>query len=370
MFVARQRRCGPISTGSRRRRERALGVDRGDDRARGDLGAVGEHHAGRAVTLDPDLDDLGPRADLGAEPTGRVRERLGERARAAAGDRRLPGRPAVVAGRIREQHRRRAGRPRPHRRVLDGPGRDRPPHRVALERLGDVVGDRHRQRARRLPARLLAEPAERVPELHAVQRVGERRVLHVRRGDRVQVGQERRERPHLPVELGVRLGVRRRTLAQLGGRARRVRPQRERRTLRLGREHADLGLHRHEPLLDEPQVGDHRLPEPPDRVDDPRRPNARGELDGVEDPADAVALLQDQDGAAGLREVGGRGEAVVARADHDRVEPLRHQATLPAELPAFPPRSSSAAIRPGAPMIPPPGCVAEPHIHRSLIGVR
>ena len=34
------------------------------------------------------------------------------------------------------------------------------------------------------------------------------------------------------------------------------------------------------------------------------------------------------------------------------------------------PSSSSAAMRPGAPMMPPPGCVADPHIHRSLIGVR
>ena len=31
---------------------------------------------------------------------------------------------------------------------------------------------------------------------------------------------------------------------------------------------------------------------------------------------------------------------------------------------------SSAAIRPGAPMIPPPGCVAEPHIQRFRTGVR
>ena len=29
-----------------------------------------------------------------------------------------------------------------------------------------------------------------------------------------------------------------------------------------------------------------------------------------------------------------------------------------------------AALRPGAPMMPPPGCVAEPHMYRSRIGVR
>jgi len=33
-------------------------------------------------------------------------------------------------------------------------------------------------------------------------------------------------------------------------------------------------------------------------------------------------------------------------------------------------RYSSAEIRPGAPMMPPPGCVADPHIQRSRTGVR
>ncbi len=99
-------------------------------------------------------------------------------------------------------------------------------------------------------------------------------------------------------------------------------------------------------------------------------PGARtpaSDLDGVEDPADPLPALEHQHPAPGLAEVGGGGEPVVARADDDRVEPLRRHAALP---PVRVPSSSSAAIRPGAPMIPPPGCVAEPHIHRSLIGVR
>src|SRR5579862_9105548 len=63
-------------------------------------------------------------------------------------------------------------------------------------------------------------------------------------------------------------------------------------------------------------------------------------------------------------------EAVVASADDDdialRVSVRRHAYAAP--LMSF--RISSAASRPFAPMIPPPGCVAEPHMYRFLIGVR
>src|SRR5579862_3352532 len=63
-------------------------------------------------------------------------------------------------------------------------------------------------------------------------------------------------------------------------------------------------------------------------------------------------------------------EAVVASADDDdialRVSVRRHAYAAP--LMSF--RISSAASRPFAPMIPPPGCVADPHIYRFLMGVR
>src|SRR4029077_10323995 len=88
-----------------------------------------------------------------------------------------------------------------------------------------------------------------------------------------------------------------------------------------------------------------------------------------QDPADALVALEHEDLLTGLREMGGRDEAVVAAADQDDVELLlRHQA---ARRPFFfSLRYSRAAMRPGAPMMPPPGCVAEPHIHSLSTGVR
>ena len=85
-------------------------------------------------------------------------------------------------------------------------------------------------------------------------------------------------------------------------------------------------------------------------------------------PPRALGALQHHDLLVRLREVRRGDEAVVAGADHDGVDPRRHQAARRPFFFSF--RYSSAAIRPGAPMMPPPGCVADPHIQRFATGVR
>src|SRR5581483_2745548 len=60
-----------------------------------------------------------------------------------------------------------------------------------------------------------------------------------------------------------------------------------------------------------------------------------------------------------LGEIEGRHQAIVARANDHDIAWFRHYWTEP---PFQSLRISSAASRPGAPMMPPPGCVAEPHI--------
>ncbi len=95
-----------------------------------------------------------------------------------------------------------------------------------------------------------------------------------------------------------------------------------------------------------------------------------------------AAPLEHDDPPAGLREVRGGDEGVVPAAHDDRVEPpaLRDRGRLGGALrgdlaghqAALRPRersTSRAAIRPFAPMIPPPGWVDEPHSHRSRTGV-
>ncbi len=99
----------------------------------------------------------------------------------------------------------------------------------------------------------------------------------------------------------------------------------------------------------------------PRRVREGGDAEARGDLLGHRRASDDLAALEDEGFVSGLREVGCRDEAVVpAPDDDDAPGASRHQ---PRTLPRR--QSSSifvAALRPGAPMIPPPGCVAEPHM--------
>src|SRR5581483_5495190 len=162
-----------------------------------------------------------------------------------------------------------------------------------------------------------------------------------------------------------------RARAELARRARGVAPERERRAVGLGREHAHRGIDQHETVPHQPEVVDHGLPQPADGVDDAGSPHARRDLDRVQDPAGPLSPLEHEDTATGLREVRSRDQTVVARPDDDRVVLGHHATTF---RPGLGNRSdfstSRAAIRPGAPMMPPPGWVAEPQSHRSLTGVR
>ena len=65
------------------------------------------------------------------------------------------------------------------------------------------------------------------------------------------------------------------------------------------------------------------------------------------------SAFQHQDFAADLRQTCSRGQPVVAAPNHNDIVCLAHS---PRSL-----RISMAARRPGAPVMPPPGWVAEPH---------
>ncbi len=80
----------------------------GHDRG-GDGFAARERHPGHRVPVGGDAGHLGRGAQGGAGGAGRVRQRVGDRARAALGQDRLPRRAAVVTGRIGQQDRRGAG---------------------------------------------------------------------------------------------------------------------------------------------------------------------------------------------------------------------------------------------------------------------
>jgi hypothetical protein len=81
--------------------------------------------------------------------------------------------------------------------------------------------------------------------------------------------------------------------------------------------------------------------------------------------ADDGAAFENERPVAFFRKVKGRYERVVPAAENEDVALRGHAQLLPVSF-----RISSAARRPGAPMMPPPGCVAEPHMYSFLIGVR
>ncbi len=238
----------------------------------------------------------------------------------------------------------------------------------------DVVGDRHREGARRLAARLGPEVLEGLPELEPVDGIGDRRRLDVGRRGGVHVREEARQGSNLPVEPRVRLRVVLGDLPQARRRPVRVGPERDPAPVGLGRVHPHVGIDQLEAVGCELEVLDDRRAQATDRVSDAGGRDARRDLRVGEDAAHAVAPLEDEDPLPRLREIRAGDEAVVPPADDHHVV-AGHQATaLPARwrsrafLCVF--RTSSAAMRPGAPMMPPPGCVAEPHIHRSRTGVR
>ena len=103
-----------------------------------------------------------------------------------------------------------------------------------------------------------------------------------------------------------------------------------------------------QPLLLETKIAGDVVP------DDARvceRGSAKAGMDLVRDRAapDFAAPFEHERLAARTREIGRRHQPVVARADDDRP----HARSC---------RTACAALRPGAPMMPPPGCVAEPHM--------
>src|SRR5687767_531494 len=98
----------------------------------------------------------------------------------------------------------------------------------------------------------------------------------------------------------------------------------------------------------ETHVADHRPAQRSHRIGE-RRAESKRELLSRRASADHGPALENRDLVSGLGKIEGRCHAVVARADDD------DRAQRLPSLMIF-----RAAFRPGAPMIPPPGWVADP----------
>ncbi len=135
--------------------------------------------------------------------------------------------------------------------------------------------------------------------------------------------------------------------------------------------------HRHEPRIGmdelhaaplELHVAGDRRPQRTQRVREGRRPIARCELLARRAAADDRPPLEHERLPSGLRKIEGGDERVVAASDDDCLThfPIRRQESGGLLPPAYFLEVSLmiriAAFRPGAPMMPPPGWVADPHM--------
>src|SRR5688572_22909134 len=113
---------------------------------------------------------------------------------------------------------------------------------------------------------------------------------------------------------------------------------------------------------------DHIAPDWPGGVGQRRDGEARRQLALRGAATDAGALLDHNGAQATLRQPRRTGEPIDAAADYDRiVAAMRSRRHLWHQWPSF--RMRSAAFLPGAPMMPPPGCVADPHMYNRSTGV-
>ena len=330
----------PLSTSFRYVR---FGIGVADDRLAVDLLAGFQRDADGLAVLDDDLLDLGIDADLDAGLFGRGRDRLADRAHAAA--REAPGAdlPVDLAHVVVQQHVGRARRIGPERGADDGGcgGEALPARR--LEILVEEIGDRHRPEADHVVHVPLAQPPELAADLQQALEVlamapGIDAVLHeridlrrIRRRHQQRALDEAAIAADLHRVFVVRLGVADRMAAQRFARAVVVAVIDDPLALRIGRG-VDVVRDDLQPVARQVEEAENLRPQQRADVGAGRIGEAGILLFRHGGAADLLAPLQHQHLQlvlavllAALGEIGRAGQAVVAAADDDRVIGLLHR---------------------------------------------
>ena len=220
--------------------------------------------------------------------------------------------------------------------------------RRRLEPLRGKVADRHRAPAQQVVQPLAPQPTElsaglqQFPELARRRRVDRRGHLSQHRahrgGQRLCAGHKGRP------SLGVARRPRRQSSRGRDGLARKYQCP----AVACGHAHRYGGPHEVQALPVQAEVA-HHICAQGDRMGQCGHTHAGREFVRDGTPAHLVACFEHQRAEPCLGQVRRAHQPVVAGADDDRAA---HDF----------PSTDSAAFRPGAPMIPPPGCVAEPHM--------
>src|ERR1700751_4267207 len=270
-----------------------------------------------------------------------------------------------IARRADEQHQGAPRRPRSEEGPKDPACSNRSTHQVSLEVFGNQVGNRHRPPTQQPIEILLAQLAERTSGLQHAPQIRSVGTVDVRRRQLQRVGDYATHLAQRFLEFGILRRILARELGDVSRGLLRVVVEHNRATIRIQRDHAGFGMDQLQAVLLELHVADHVRRNRSRSVRERRAAEARVKFFGNGCAAGLRAAFEHQRLESGLREIEGGDHPVLTATDNDDVALLGHHAAPFASL-----RISSAESRPGAPMMPPPGCVADPHMYRFLMGVR
>ena len=256
-----------------------------------------------------------------------------------------------------QQQRRAARGPWPERRAGNSARGNRGTQKFRLEKFGREIGNGHRPPADNPHHVFLAEVAKLAAELQIFPKIVGGRLVDVRRRQHGEMTNE----PAIARESFLKFNVLHRVFfreaADLLNGIAGIRMQQQAAAIGRKREKANGRLdHRKSVALELHLARDFRN-QRPSRVRERGNFEAGNEFVGNRRAADNRAALEDERLVPRLGEIERRDQAVMPRAENDDVALRRHGYRVPLSF-----KISSAARRPGAPMIPPPGCVAEPHI--------
>ena len=249
-------------------------------------------------------------------------------------------------------------RHRPHGRSAQCRHRQKRFEAVGLEPLVQILTYGHGQNTQQGHHLAVAHAADLQGSLEPRPQLPQGMPLQVRRGLRPQGIQRPGQQGHLRLKCGEGRRIRTRQGGHVGAGALRIPPEGQRVTVRGQTGRHRRRFHPSQAVRFQLQVRDHVGMEKAGIQCAEGHAASRDTFLAGGQPAEQGAPLQQQGPPAGPGQRGGADQAVVAAADDDGVI-SGHQGFR--RLMWRSSSTRSAASRPGAPMIPPPGCVPDPH---------
>ena len=238
----------------------------------------------------------------------------------------------------------------------DSTRRDRCLHQAGLEPFRNQVRHRHRRPAQEPVSILLIEIAEFQSEFADIQIVLDFEMVHVRRRHRKQGPGNPADLSEARVKFAEFLCIMRRDAFELVRGGHRILVDAERTPFKIHGQDANIRIDHHESMLIKLQLFGNAPEQRTGRMGEGRTKESGRQLLGDCRSANHRAALQHQRSKPGFSQVAGGHQTVMPSANHhDRLSLARHYRFQSLKI-------FLAAFSPDAPIMPPPGCVADPHI--------